>query len=178
MKTKTGSFLRRFARREDGQMVVEFALAVPLIFTIFLTSVEMGIYQMRQMFLDRGMDMTVRQVRLNTGANFTHGELKNMICGFSGFLEDCDSTIRLEMNPVDPRQFSGLAQGADCIDVSQPVTPLRTFIHGGDHQLMLMRVCYMFKPVFPTTGLGYHYTKDGSGRVRMVSMSAFVQEPA
>ena len=44
--------LRRFKRDEKGHMIVEFALVIPLVFTMFMTSVELGIYQMRQMFLD------------------------------------------------------------------------------------------------------------------------------
>lgn len=171
-------FLRRFGRDEDGQMVVEFALAVPLVFTLFLTSVEMGIYAMRQNFLDRGLDMAVRNVRLNTGANYTQADIKTMVCDFSGFLPDCDSALKLEMNPVNPRAFNGFAGAADCIDTSLPVTPSRSFVNGIDHELMLLRACYMFDPVFPTTGLGYSFTKDGSGRVKMVSLSGFVQEPS
>ena len=48
---------------------------------------------------------------------------------------------------------------------------------GLDNEMMLVRACYMFKPVFPSTGLGYAFTKDGSGRSKMVSLAAFVQEP-
>ncbi|MEM8578180.1 MAG: TadE family protein [Pseudomonadota bacterium] len=169
--------LRRFRRREDGQMLIEFALAIPLMFTLFMTSVELGIYQMRQMFLDRGLDMTVRDIRLNTGANYTHKDLKDSICAYSGFLPDCSTTLKLEMNPVDPRAFSGFAGPPDCNDVSKPVSPSRSFVHGTEHQLMLLRACFMFEPVFPSTGLGFHFTKDGSGRAMMTSTSAFVQEP-
>ena len=32
-------------------------------------------------------------------------------------------------------------------------------------------------PVFPSSGLGYELEKDGSGRARMTSIAAFVQEP-
>lgn len=170
-------FLRRFRRDENGQMMVEFALAVPLIFTLFMTSVEMGIYSVRQMFLDRGLDLAVRNIRLNTGANYSHTDVKTMVCDFSGFLDDCGSTLRLELLPVNPRVFTGFAGSADCVDTSQPITPLRQFVHGGEHQLMLVRACYMFKPVFASSGLGYHLTKDGSGRAKMVSLSTFVQEP-
>jgi len=178
MIRKATRFLRRFGRDEDGHMLVEFALAVPLIFTLFMTSVEMGIYALRQNFLDRGLDMAVRDIRLNTGANYTHTDIKNMICGYSGFLPDCSSALKLEMNPINPRSFSGFAGTADCADLSQPVTPSRSFVHGSEHQLMLMRACYMFKPVFKSTGLGYAFTKDGSGRVKMVSLTGFVQEPS
>lgn len=178
MTRRIRTFLRRFRRGEDGQMMVEFALAIPLVFTLFLTSVEMGIYSMRQVSLDRGLDMAVRNIRLNTGEQYTHAEVKDMICNFAGFLKECDTTLRLEMTPINPRAFNGFAGSADCVDTSQPITPLRQFVHGGEHQLMLMRACYMFKPVFKSTGLGYQLTKDGSGRAKMVSMSAFVQEPS
>lgn len=172
--------LRRFRREEDGQMIIEFALLIPILFTMFLTSVELGMWSMRQMFLDRGLDMTVRLVRLNTGTDYTHGDLKTMICDFAGFIEDCESNLKLEMNPVDMRGFTGFAGAADCSDASQPVTPSRTFVHGGDHQLMLLRACVKFKPVFPTSGLGHEMAKnaDGAGMYKMVSISAFVQEPS
>ena len=177
MIRKLSRFLRNFGRKEDGQIAVEFVLAIPLIFTLFMTSVELGIYSLRQNFLDRGLDMAVRNVRLNTGTTYSHSDLKQMVCDFSGFLEDCDDALKLEMNPINPRSFSGFAGAADCADVSKPVTPSRSFVHGGEHQLMLLRACYMFTPVFPTTGLGYAMTKDGSGRSKMVSLSGFVQEP-
>ena len=40
----------------------------------------------------------------------THTQLKDMICDYSGFLEDCHSTLRLEMVPLDPRAFSEFEQ--------------------------------------------------------------------
>lgn len=177
MIRRATQFLQHFRRGENGSATIEFALAVPIIFTLFMTSVEMGIYSLRQNFLDRGLDMAVRNVRLNTGANYTHNDIKQMVCDFSGFLEDCDATLKLEMNPVNPRAFSGLDATADCADISLPVTPSRTFVNGGEHQLMLLRACYSFEPIFPTTGLGFALAKDGSGRAQMVALSGFVQEP-
>lgn len=178
MIRSVSKFLRQFGRNDDGNMVVEFALAIPVVFTIFLTSVEMGVYALRQNFLDRGLDMAVRNVRLNTGVNYTHNDIKTMVCDFSGFLKDCDGALKLEMNPINPRSFVAFAGSADCADISLPVTPSRSFVHGSEHQLMMIRACYMFEPVFATTGLGYALTKDGSGRSKMVSMSGFVQEPS
>lgn len=177
MIRRTKQFLRRFGRDEDGQLVIEFALAVPLIFTLFLTSIELGIYSMRQVFLDRGVDMTVRNVRLGTGVQFTHNDLKNSICDMAGNLPDCESALRLSLTPVNIRNFGGIGMPSDCVDVSQPIEPPTVFSLGLDNEMMLVRACYMFKPVFPSTGLGYAFTKDGSGRSKMVSISAFVQEP-
>jgi Flp pilus assembly pilin Flp len=177
MMRKLTQKLRGFKRDENGQMVIEFALLIPLIFTMFMTSVELGIYQIRQMFLDRGLDMTVRQIRLNTGTPYSHDDLKTMICNFSGFLDDCDTQLALEMETVDMRAFSGLSGGAECGNVPLPIVPPPgTLKYGVSHQTMVMRACYVFDPVFDSSGLGYQFEKSGSN-ARMVSVSAFVQEP-
>lgn len=177
MTLKLLTFLDRFRRNDDGFITIEFALAVPLIFTLFLTSVEMGIYAVRQNFLDRGLDMAVRDIRLNTGAEFSHAEIKSRVCQYSGFLEDCDIALTVQMSPVNPRAFAGFAGSATCADVSMPPAPPTPFAHGSEHQLMLVRACYVFRPVFPSTGMGRSFTKDSNGRVKMVSLSGFVQEP-
>lgn len=177
MIMRAKAILRRFGRREDGHATIEFALAMPLIFTMFLTSVEMGIYSFRQTLLDRGLDLTVREIRLGTGVQFTHTELKNKVCDYSGLPGDCETVLRLSLKPVAVRGFTGVGANTDCIDVSQTLEPPSVFSLGLDNEMMLVRACYMFKPVFPSTGLGYAFTKDGSGRSKMVSLAAFVQEP-
>ncbi len=91
------SLLRRFRRDEDGSaMLMEFAIFVPLLFGAFLMAVEMGVYSMRQMYLDRGLDVAVRYIRLNTHQTFTHNDIKEMICNNTGWLENCDDTLRLD----------------------------------------------------------------------------------
>lgn len=171
-------FLRRFRRKEDGSaLIIEFVVFVPLLFSTFLMAVEMGVYSMRHMFLDRGLDMTVRFVRLNTNTPMTHTLLKDMICDNAGFLDDCDSTLRLEMQTLNPRAFAAFDQTPDCVDLSQPIQPERGFVLGQEHQMMILRACVKFEPVFPTTGLGYEFEKDGTGRARMISTAVFVQEP-
>lgn len=186
----TLSRLRRFGRREDGNMTIEFVILVPALFSIFLASVELGVYSMRQMFLDRGLDMTVRTIRLNTGLDLnedgindlTHEVVKQMICANAGFLssgttDNCAATLRLEMASRDPRAFVDLPNDIDCIDVSEQVNPPRNFTNGVEHELMVLRACVKFEPVFPTTGLGLNFAKDGSGKAALMSISAFVQEP-
>ncbi len=170
--------LRRFGRDENGAVILfEFVIFVPLLFSCFLMSVEMGIYSMRNMFLDRGLDIAVRHIRLNTDLPMTHNDIKDMVCDYAGFVDDCDTTLRLEMTPVDPRNFAAFNQAADCVDTSQPVTPARGFVRGQEHDMMLLRACVKFRPVFPGTGLGFGFAKDGSGMAQMISAAAFVQEP-
>ncbi len=171
-------FLRRFRRDEDGAaLLIEFAIFVPLLFSVFLMAIEMGIYSMRQMYLDCGLDIAVRYVRLNTNRTFTHNEIKQLICDNSGWLENCDETLRLEMTTVDPRAFTRFDPEVDCVDTSQPAKPVRGFTLGEANQMMMLRACVRFNPVYPTTGLGREFEKDGTGRAKMVSIAAFVQEP-
>lgn len=176
MRARTAKQLRRFRDEEDGQIAIEFVIFVPLIFSIFLSSVELGIYSMRQMWMERGLEIAVRSVRLSTGSAPQHDQLKQMVCDQAPFLPDCVNRLKLEMTPISPTAFAGLPSTVDCVDTSQQVNPPRTFVQGGNHDLMLIRACLVFDPVIPTTGLGFEFDQQ-EGLPRMVAMSAFVQEP-
>lgn len=179
MITRLKNCLSRFCKDDDGSAIVfEFVIMVPLVFSTFFMAMELGIYSIRQMYLDRGLEVSTREVRLNTSVNFTHDYLKAKICQNAGNLPNCMTELRLELIPIDPRNFAGLPASADCVDTSTAITPVRGFTLGEQHDVMLVRACYKFSPVFPTTGLGYALAKDGSGRVAMTSISAFVQEPS
>lgn len=178
MTLRYPKFLRRFLRKEDGSaIVIEFVIFIPILFTAFLMATELGIYSMRQMFLDRGLDVAVRYIRLNTNTPITHKRVKDLICANAGFLEDCDETLRLELVPTSMRNFATLNSSIDCVDTSAPIQPVRGFSLGQPQQLMMLRACVKFKPVFATSGVGRKMSKDGSGRARMTSIAAFVQEP-
>lgn len=172
--------LRAYQRDEDGAITIEFVILTPLLFTIFMTAMELGIYSMRQMWLDRGVDIAVREVRLNTGNIPSHDAFKDTICNNAPFLPDCTQNLKLEMIRVDPRAFASLPDSADCTDQSLPISSneeLRNFVTGDNHDLMLVRACLRFDPIFPSTGLGFQMVKDGSGQSAMFAFSAFVQEP-
>lgn len=181
MTRKPNFSLRQFRREEDGQIAIEFIIMIPLIFTIFLTAVELGLYTKRQMWLDRGLDIAIREVRLNTQNIPSHDEMKQTICTNAGFIPDCFNSLKIEMVPVDPRDFSALTTGIDCVDRSQPISSQEdpNYKTGQEHDLMLVRACIKFYPIFPTTGLGFELVKNGdaAGQSMMSAMSAFVQEP-
>jgi hypothetical protein len=81
------------------------------------------------------------------------------------------------MIPTDLRDFATLDPTPDCTDASEPSRPVRTFIAGGQNQLMLLRACLKYTPLFPEQMLGAALTKDSSGDVALTTLSAFVQEP-
>jgi len=160
MITRLKTRLQRFRKHETGSVIlVEFMILVPVLFGSFFMAMELGMYSIRQMQLDRGLEVTTREVRLNTARQFTHDDLKESICINSGFLPNCSETLRLEMVPVDPRNFVGLPDALDCVDTSQPVQPVRGFTLGEQHELMIMRVCYKFNPCSPPQVLAKHSSK-------------------
>lgn len=171
-------FLYRFHCEEKASInLIEFAILAPVLFGSFFFGFELSMHSIRQMLLDRGLEVTTREVRLNTGKQFTHESLRDAICINAGGLEGCQENLRLEMVPVNPRNFAPLGAHPDCVDVAEPVAPLNGWSLGQQHELMLLRACMKFVPVFASVGLGKLLGSGSDGMGKMVSISAFVQEP-
>lgn len=169
--------LRRFRRREEGNASVEFAIVIPAFLMALMSTVELGMINLRHSQLERALDQTVRDIRLATGANHQHDDIRDAICTRSGFIDNCATSLRLEMIRIDPFNWSPVDPEPDCINRIEDVQPVRNFISGKSNELMLLRACMKFKPVLPTWGLGKSLHKDADGRISLFATSAFVQEP-
>ncbi|TNJ41811.1 TadE/TadG family type IV pilus assembly protein [Phaeobacter sp. B1627] len=169
--------LRRFREADDGNATIEFAILFPLMLLVLFASVELGLITVRQIMLERAMDMTVRDIRLGTGGNMQHDDIRDRICARSGFIDDCATSLRLEMVQLDPFAWGGVNSDPDCVSVIEEVEAVTTFVNGGSNDLMFLRACMSFDPVFPHWGLADSMQKDGQGRIRLYASSAFVQEP-
>jgi len=169
--------LRSFRRNEDGNTSIEFAMLFPLMLMVLLASVELGLITLRQVMLERAMDMTVRDIRLGTGGNMQHDDIRDRICDRSGFISECEVSLKLEMVRLDPFDWAGISSEVDCVDSAEEVDAVTTFDNGGSNELMFMRACMSFDPLFPHWGIADSLEKDGDGRIRLYASSAFVQEP-
>lgn len=169
--------LRRFGRDQRGAASVEFVVLVPFLIMFIAFAIELGMLSLRGAMLERGLDIAVREVRLGTGTAPEHDEIKQIICDNATVIAECDTKLQLEMIPTDLRNFSLLDGTPDCTDASEPSKPVRNFIPGGQNQLMLLRACLKYSPLFPERMLGNVLTKDSSGDVALTTVSAFVQEP-
>ncbi|WP_037228698.1 TadE/TadG family type IV pilus assembly protein [Roseobacter sp. GAI101] len=179
MITRCLEALRRFRKAEDGSVfLIEFVIILPIIFTVFMMSVDMSMASLRQVHLDRGLEQAVRFIRLNTSTPMTHDQIKNMVCDRAGNPGDCAATLRLEMVNVNPRQFSQMNPTIDCVDKSLPIEPERGFALGKQHDLMLLRACLKFDSITTFLPLGFNFIKDGNGQGSVYAISAFVQEPS
>lgn len=170
------SLATAFSKQEHGNVVVPFALWMPLILALILGSVELGTLTIRQTALERALDDTVRDIRL--GAVSNHDDIKQSICDGTAVLPNCMSTLHLEMVSLDMRDWGGVVAAADCADTTQPVTPNRTFQNGGTNEMMLLRACFKFKPITPGGSFGASLPKDDQGYSALVVSSAFVHEPS
>ncbi|MEQ9695398.1 TadE/TadG family type IV pilus assembly protein [Shimia sp. SDUM112013] len=171
------SRLTRTARNEDGHASLEFAIMFPIFFVILLSAVELGMMTLRMAYLERGLDIAVREVRLSTGNAPDHAELITMICDEATMIPDCTDNLKLEMVEVDPRDWGGLTPGATCTNRAEDVQPVTTFVAGGANQLMILRACAKIEVLYPNIGFGNAIEKDDAGDAALVAVSAFVQEP-
>lgn len=169
--------ISRFWRAESGTASVEFIIVLPIFISVMVLSVELGLVTLRHTLLERGVDLAVREVRLGTGTAPQHDDIKDLICANSLMLLDCENKLRLEMRSADIRVFNSFDTSADCTDVAEPSKPVREWSPGQQNELMLLRACLKYTPLFPDAFLGSALTTDASGEASVIVTSGFVQEP-
>ncbi|SNX69270.1 TadE-like protein [Cereibacter ovatus] len=175
--TALGRLFRRLTC-ESGAASLEFVIAFPVILTVVISGFESGLLLSRKVMIDRAVDLTVRELRLTQITNPTHQLVKERICAKNTFVPDCLNVLRLELEPIATTgDWSLPTLAPDCVDRSAPINPPEDLNRGGENELMLIRVCVVADPVFPNYGLGLYLPKDDTGGVRLISTSAFVNEP-
>lgn len=169
---------KKFAREDAGSASLEFVLVFPIFFGILVSAIDVGVLTLRSAMLERAVDMTVRDVRLTTGALITHNDLKADICENASIIPDCLNSLKIEMQQVDPRAWhTPLSQTVVCTNKAEEIQPVTTFHNGLDNELMVMRVCVKFKPMFTNFGVSKYMQRDEAGEVAVTALAAFVQEP-
>jgi len=170
--------LRRFQRRDGGNATVEFVVTVPLILSFLFSSIDFGAVMLRQVFLDRSVDIAVRQVRLGAINASGFEAFRQSICAGTILIPNCTSNIAIEMRPIDTATWSGLDSPAQCINRAEDIEPVLSFDPGaGNQELMLIRVCIAADPFLTMTGLLLGMETDDSGAYNIVSHAAFANEP-
>ncbi len=171
---------RKFRGKEDGNATIEFVFLFPALIMLFLTGFEAGYYMVRNVMLERAVDIAVRDVRL--GGNVpSYDELKANICNETSIIADCMNTLMVSMEPVLPTPGSVQAianSPTRCVDRSSDDDEQQgNYGLGLQNQAMLINVCALSQPLFPTTGLGVGMAVDGEGNYAIVAKAAFVNEP-
>ena len=168
----------RRMRREDGNATLEFVILFPMFIFLLVSTVELGFITIRHTMLDRAVDLTVRDIRLGTGNAPQYDQIRDAICERAPVIPDCQDNVKIEMIRMDLRAWTPPPADYDCINHEETVQPVRTFTNGMENEMMLLRICAMFEPIFPLSGLGRDLkANSATGFTAMVTATAFVQEP-
>lgn len=183
MSTTTTIFwlFNRFRRDESGAATVEFVIIAPLYFALMLSTFEAGWLMTKSMMLERGMDLTMRDLRLGVYPNPSHQDMKKIICKNAAILKNCEQSMLLELVAIN--SAADVPASTKCVErkASGDVVPSVTFntARGGrEVETMFVRACVLIDPMIPGMGLALHLPKDEKGGIAMVSYGAFVNEPS
>lgn len=173
------TMIRQFWRREEGTATVEFVILVPLIFSIFIATLEIGMMMSRWSSIDRAADMVIRSLRLGQYQNPTAQFLRQEICDEVFLVENCFENIAVDIRRINRTTFVMPGDDDPCVtrdtDIIQPVTEITP---GQQNDLMLIRVCITVDAMFPTSRYAVPITLDARGGYALSIASVYVNEPS
>ncbi|SHF36509.1 TadE-like protein [Loktanella atrilutea] len=172
--------LRHFRRSEAGTASIEFVLLFPVVWMLFGLTMESGMYGMQQVMLERGLDLTVREVRLGLMEEPTREKLIAQTCKYALILNNCENSLRMEMIPADVRNWKAISREVPCIDRSEKGVPVMNITNGGNNQLMVLRACVLIKPLLPLAELGRTLVANNANsddEYALSVTSSYVMEP-
>lgn len=172
--------LGKFWKNEAGSSTVEFAILLPAFVAIFVSAFESGLMMVRNVMMERGVDLAVRDLRLGTPTPPTFEEFKQAVCDNAIIIADCMQTLQVELVPVSTATWGPLDPNPNCLDLESDLDPLdqTEYSVGTNNELMLVRVCALFKPISPATTLGLVMPEYQNGLYALIATSAFVNEPS
>ena len=181
---------KQFFKDEGGTASIEFVLLFPFFFAFFLMTYEAGVFGTRQVSLEHGVDVTVREVRLGNIA-FTDRvqfseDLRTEVCENARILPDCLNQLEIELIQRDMAgAWVPLPQNISCVDRTDLVRPEQMFLDNvGSNDLAFLRACIRIDPFLPTSNLGKAFveadpTNDAAGgSYALLVTSAIVVEPS
>ncbi len=176
------NLIARFLRDDKGTASVEFVLVFPVFFGFFLMTYESGVLSARHVMLERGVDVTVREVRIGIITNPTRDLLRQRICDVSLILQDCMNQLEIELIEKDPLAWTPVSTDVRCIDRGEVTQQVVTVDQSANNRLMFLRACIRVDPFLPSSWLGAAIIENNNdsaaaGSIALVAMSAFVVEP-
>lgn len=164
-----GRRLRGFVRSEGGSATTEFVLMLPLVFGLFLLTLDTGISTTRQAMLSRAVDLTARAIRQGTLANPTLAAIKTDLCSRLSVYPNCATTVKVQLLAVPRATFATPSTSVACSDQGNAITPVRRYVAGQQNNFAVLRACVVlssFSPVALMPG------RPGSYEASAVAMMA------
>lgn len=136
-----GARVRRFGRDQSGSTTISFLLMFPLVFGIFLITLDSGFATMRSALLDRALDVSARQIRNGTIAQTTIGNIRTEMCKELTAFKDCSTMLKLQIVSVTRPGFVLPARSLACTDSGTAITPVTSFTAGQTNPITVLRAC-------------------------------------
>jgi Flp pilus assembly protein TadG len=171
------ALFQRFQASQAGSATIEFVIAVPIVLAFLFTSIDYGAVMLRQVFLDRAVDIAVRQVRLGNVPTNGLATLREQICAGTILTPDCVANTTIELRPVDQTTMGALRDPTMCLNRDEEIAPVVAFNPGAANELMLMRVCVAVDPFLRLTGIVHGMSEMSTGGYALVARAAFANEP-
>jgi hypothetical protein len=184
---------KRFRRDENGAVTVEFVILFPFYIFLFCSAFEVGMYLLRQILLDRGLDETVRSLRLGVypaawSTPPTRDNVKSTVCLNTPVIADCSNQLNLELIDVDDfwanrdAEFDDANSQIECKDRGAvSFTPVSSWDAGSRNHVIVIRACWFYKPFFNSFTIAQlaplKALQDSKGGVPVFATSAFAVEP-
>jgi len=170
------SKLLEFRDANSGAATVEFVMIFPMILWLVFSTFELGWLTTRQMMLSRGLNLTIRDLRLDKIPDPTHAKLKQLVCERSLVLRNCLTSVYIELVPLT--LASGIPKtSGTCVDRTGVIVPVENFSAGTQEDIMFVRACVIVDLMLPGMGIAAQLTRDPTGGYVMMASSAFKREP-
>ncbi len=176
-----GRHLAGLWRREDGTATIEFVLAIPVVLMIFMASVEAGFYMVKQVMLERALDIVMRDFRLGRLASLTHDQIRDRVCAADPVVTNCAGELKVWIEPINMATWAVPNLPAYCGDRNGTLTRQTTgrINPGSPDEIMFVYVCMLQRPMFPSTGIGLQLRADSVGHGYQIGVTTLVvNEPS
>ncbi len=177
-----GRRLRRLWRREDGTATIEFVFCIPVTLMIVMASMESGLYMVRSALMERGLDLVMREFRLGRMAKMDYTQIRDKMCEYTIYVADCKNNLKVWIQPINTFTWElPDASSIYCGDRNFPLTspPIPgSAAATGSNDIVLVRVCALEDPIFPSTPFAMRLRKDSTtGQYELTSATVVVTEP-
>ncbi|MCI5045560.1 MAG: pilus assembly protein [Aquisalinus sp.] len=180
---------RRFIRRQDGSISVEFAIIGPLFFGLIFSAFESGLMYVKIATVELAMDEVVRQVYTGavTSSNLNRDQLIDLFCDEIDYLMACDSS-NVTLQKIT---FSGY--GSNTIDTAicrnseddPDEDDLPDYSLTGSGQIVFLRFCIttdvlvpgLKKLTFSGANFALQLPETADGRYGITASAVFRNEP-
>lgn len=130
-----------FGRNECGAAAASYVLMLPVVFGLFLLTLDSGFTTMRAALLDRSVDMTARSIRNGTLATPSLENIKTDLCSRLTFFPNCATQLKVQLVAVPRADFATPARTIACADQGASLAPVRAFVTGQTNPLAVLRAC-------------------------------------